>query len=317
MKKIIVVYVGVLVAAVVLMAGVFAWNFFYGPAMADRADQADAALAQAKKARSSARAAVGTAEALPESWRNLTFDDTAELNRIAADLAANRQYKADNYRDPAAATVAEDIDSADRALAKALKDLQEASQSLAAAQETFLPAGRMDDLASSVKDNKTAIRQVTAVRSALKELKSDNYIWGHLAVVVKSDGEIMTAVVRADAALRADDHQSLQTAVADAETFMADSIDWLQVGELELTNVGIYSKDAADLKRFISKAGDTVKAYEQTTIFLSGARTDTSGRQQACERAAAQLAALQETADALQLGQGYKVWFLAAANRRL
>ncbi|MFA5866483.1 MAG: hypothetical protein WC891_00750 [Actinomycetota bacterium] len=317
MKKITVIYVCALAASILLIAGVFAWNFFYGPAMTKRTNQAIAALAHAKKARSEAETALKTTAALPEGWRNLAFDETAELNRIAADLAANRQYKVDNYRDPAAAAVAKDIDSADKTLAKALKDLQAARRRLAEAQKSYLPASRINDLEVSAKENAATSRQVTAARSALKELKSDNYIWGHLAVVVKSDGEIVTAVARADAALKAADYAALQAAIADAKTSLADSIDWLQVGELELTNVGIYSKDTADLKRFISKAGDTAKAYEQTAIFMSGARADALCLKQATERASAQLTALQEMAEAQQIGQGYKVWFLAAANRHL
>ncbi len=317
MKKITIIYFCVLAASVLLMAGVFAWSFYYGPAMMKRTNQADTALALDKKARSEAETALKAAEVLPERWQDLTFDEAAELNRIAADLAANRQYKAENYRDPAAARVAKDIVSTDQALLKAEKDLRSAHQSLIKAEETYLPAKQTSDLGVSLTSNEALTRQVKAERAALKEVKSDNYVWGHLAVVVKADGEIMTTLNQADTALTAGDYPALQNAINSAKTSLADSIDWLQVGELELTNLGLYSKDTADLKRFISQAGDTIKAFEQTAIFLSGNRADPEALKHAIDRASAQLAELQKMAEAQQTGRGYKTWFLAAANRRL
>jgi hypothetical protein len=305
------------VLVIVLVGGIGAWYYLAGPGLQGRTNGAIAAIAQDKKVRAASSKALSTVSPLPDTWANLDFDEAKEISLVAADLAENRQYKVDNYRSPAAAKVAGDIAAAEKTLQKTDKDLLAARNQLAGYQNAHLKAKQIKDINAALRDNAAALREVKATRSGLKELKSDNYIWGHLAVVVKADGDIITALTRADAALKAGDYVALQDAARASRAALADSIDWLQVGELELTNVGIYSRDAAELKRFISKAMDTTQAYEQATLFMFGNRADAGALQQATDRAVVLLSNLQKQADAQKLGQGYKAWFLAAAHREL
>lgn len=316
MKKVLLTALGV-IAAIVVISGIIVWYYSSGPGFRADVARAKTGVTSGKRARDHAEAALKKVSALSEKWANLTFDDEAEATRIAADLVANRQYKVDNYRDPAAAAVAKDIAAAEKSLAATAKNITGAHTELTQTQKPFLPDDITNQISAALTENEKIAARVKKMRSGLKELKSDNYIWGHLGIVVKSDGNAMISLRQAADALSTGDYVILQESTKNARGYLADSTNWLQAGEQELINVGIYSRDAAALKGFVSQASDSAQAYEQAAIFLFGPRADAASLKQAAQRAAEEMAALQKIADAQVFGQGYKAWFLARAKSRL
>lgn len=314
MKKPIVI-MGLAVLAIALTGGFAAWYSLAGPAMTARTAKADKVLAMDRKARAAAEKALDEAAHLPDRWQNLSFDEQAERARIKNDLDAKRQFDLSNYRDPAAATVAKDIDSANKVLANAQKDLRASYKELGLSQQTYLPAKEAGDIESALTDNAAMSRNVKAELSVLKELKNNNYTWGHMAVVVKDNGEAMAALDKADSALKAGDYVALQDANALARASFESSAEWLTLRRQALVNNGIYPTNGPFLVDFVNKGLETTESFEQAAVFMFGRREDAASLKLVTERAASQLAAVQKTADTQQFGQGYKVWFLAAANQ--
>jgi hypothetical protein len=306
-----------IIVVIALLGGLVAWYYAFGPGLGANVASVRTAVAADKKAQNDADKALAQAAALPDKWEDLKFDDDAEATRIAEDLVASRQYKVDNYRSPAAATAAKDIEAADASLKKEAAKLEKTSSDLRGARKPFLPAAERDRISFALNENEALMAKLKTKRSGLKELKSDNYIWGHLGIVIESDNNIMNALEQAETAMSAGDYVGLQESTASARLHLTDSTDWLQAAEQELINVGIYSKDTAALKSFMSHAGDTTQAYEQAAIFLFGPRADASAFKQAAERASGQLTSLRKIAANQVFSQGYKAWFLARAKGRL
>lgn len=94
-----------------------------------------------------------------------------------------------------------------------------------------------------MKDNAAASQNVKSELSALKELQKDNYIWGHLAVMVKANGELMAALDKADSALKAGDYAALQEANASARVSIESSTAWLSLGRQTLVQYRNISKE--------------------------------------------------------------------------
>lgn len=316
MKKITKV-LGIAVLIIALASCLAASYYLAGPAMKTRTDKADKALSHDRTARTAAERALDETAALPSKWQGLSFDETAELARINSDIEASRKYKVDDYRDPAAATVAKDISSTEKDLANAEKDLRGSYKELLIAHKTYLPANRSDAVDSALRENTAVSRNIRAARDELKELKSDNFIWGYLAVVVKSDGDVMAALFKADTALKSGDYIALQEAIATTRASLTYSTDWLTLGAKQLVNLVSYPKDAVPLVGFVSQGLKTTQSFEQGALFMFGERADSGSLKQSTEQATAQLAELQKTADTQQLGRGYKEWFLGIAKKRL
>jgi hypothetical protein len=305
-----------IILVMVLLGGAAAgWYQFWGPGMQAREARAESAIKASEQLVAGVQAARAAAGRLPAAWAGLKFDEAAETGRIQADLAAERGYKVDVRRDPAAAAIAAGLTALDATLTRLSSDLKQNAADLAAARQGMLRAGTDDRIAKAEGAARQAAKLAAELTKNIAEVKHDNDVWGFYALCLQADADLLLQLDGSDAALTGGDFQTARTMALNTLELVNVSATWLTRGNQELTNIGVYSHDAENLLAFVSKAKDAANAFEAAGA--AGLRGSTDSLTPMTEQAEKQLAALRQLAAASAIGHGYQAWFIANARRHL
>ncbi len=312
MKRIVLIIMGVLTVILLVAATYLLYSYLSAPAIRAREKQANVVATRAQK---QTKTALKTSSGLKQRWQSLPFDDPAEAFRIIDDINNSRGYKVDNRRDAAAAAVHKDITDSEKSLKTAELSIKQAHKQLLNAYALRLPWNKAQETNVALRNNEASAKELKRWEAGLKELKSDNDVWGFFAMALRLDALTLDDLRAADTALNAGDYGTASDTARAVLDITNESVTWMTKGKQELANIGVYSRDADTLLEFVSQAKETAELYDQAANF--GKRNQPDSLKQTSDTATAKMTTLSRYAQDNFIGQDYKTWFLANAARHL